>query len=73
MLLLRGCCRRLGRILAGVRRTLIERLWARPAATRLARTGADLLRTRGQLLAENALLYGILLDRPDSLHAISGV
>ena len=56
MLLLRGCCRRLGRIRAGVRRTLVERLWARPAATHLARTGAELRRTRGQLLAEKARL-----------------
>lgn len=56
MLRLRGWCRRLGRILAGVRRTRVERLWAGPAATHLARTGADLRRTRGQLLAENARL-----------------
>jgi putative transposase len=55
MLQFRGCCRQLGRAIAGVRRTLVERLWARPATTHLAGTGADLLRTRGQLLAENAL------------------
>ena len=36
--------------------SLATRLWARPAATHLAGTGADLVRTRGQLLAENALL-----------------
>jgi len=39
-----------------VRQALATRLWARPTATHLAGTGADLVRTRGQLLAENALL-----------------
>ncbi len=48
---------RLMRIVAGVRRALIARVWARPAAvTHAAGTGADLLRSRAQLLAENALL-----------------
>jgi len=56
MLLLRGCHCRLIRSLAAVRQARATRLWARPTATHLAGTGADLVRTRGQVLAENALL-----------------
>jgi len=67
MLRLRGCCRRLGRILAGVRRTLVARLWAGPAATHLARTGAELRRTRGRLLAANARLRQPLVVVPRSV------
>ncbi len=51
------CRRRLSGIVAGVRRALGVRLWARPPAmTHATGTGTDLLRTRAQLLAENALL-----------------
>jgi len=38
-----------------VRQARATRLWARPTATHLAGTGADLVRTRGPLLAEDAL------------------
>ncbi len=38
-----------------MRQARATRLWARPTATHLAGTGADLVRTRGQVLAENAL------------------
>ncbi len=61
MLLFRWCRPRMSRLLAGVRQTLATRLWVRPAATHLAGTWADLVRTRGQLLAENALLRQQLL------------
>jgi len=56
MLLFRRCRCRLIRSLAAVRQARATRLWARPTATHLAGTGADLVRTRGQVLAENALL-----------------
>ena len=50
------CRRRLKGIVAGVRRALGARLWTRPPAmTHATGTGTDLLRTRAQLLAENAL------------------
>jgi len=55
MLRFRGCRCRLIRGLAAVRQARATRLWARPTATHLAGTGADLVRTRGQLLAEDAL------------------
>jgi len=61
VLLFRGYFCRLSRGLAGVRHTLATRLWARPVAAHLAGTGVDLARTRGQLLAENALLRQQLL------------
>ncbi len=44
-----------------MRQARATRLWARPTATHLAGTGADLVRTRGQVLAENALLRQQLL------------
>ena len=51
------CCRRLLGLISGVRHALGRRLWARPPAIIHATgTGADLLRSRAQLLAENALL-----------------
>ena len=51
------CRRRLIGVVAGVRRALDARLWARPQArVHAGGTGADLLRSRAQLLAENALL-----------------
>ena len=51
------CRRRLSGLVAGVRHALGARLWARPPAiTHATGTGTDLLRTRAQLLAENALL-----------------
>ena len=51
------CRRRLVGLVAGVRHALAARLWARPpAVTHATGTGADLLRSRAQLLAENALL-----------------
>src|SRR5215211_5005420 len=49
-------CRLLG-LVTDVRRALGARLWARPpAVTQATGTGRDLLRSRAQLLAENALL-----------------
>ena len=66
------CRRRLRGIVAGVRRALGARLWTRPLAMAHATgTGTDLLRTRAQLLAENALLRQQLIvlrrgiKRPD--------
>ena len=54
--------RRLIDCVAGVRRALRTCLWARPVVGRhAAGTGADLLRSRAQLLAENALLRHQLL------------
>ena len=51
------CRRRLLGLVAGVRRALVAHLWARPpAVTHVTGTGTDLLRSRAQLLAENALL-----------------
>ena len=53
----RACRRRLAAIVAGVRRVVRACLWARPVVgTHAAGTGGDLLRSRAQLLAENALL-----------------
>ena len=52
----------LTRLVAGVRRALRACLWARPVlGTHAAGTGADLLRSRAQLRAENALLRQQLL------------
>src|SRR3712207_5431279 len=51
------CRRRLIGLATDVRRALGARLWARPPAMPHATgTGADLLRSRAQLLAENAFL-----------------
>jgi len=55
MLRFRGCHDRLIRSLAAVRQARATRLRARPTATPLAGTGADLVRTRGPERAENAL------------------
>ncbi len=56
MPLFRRCCKWPRGFVARVRQTLRTRLWVRPATTHLAGTGTDLVRTRRQLLAENALL-----------------
>ena len=53
--------RRLTGFVAGVRHALHNRLWARPVRTHTAGTGGDLLRSRAQLIAENALLRQQLL------------
>src|SRR3712207_9341238 len=59
---LERCRRRLSDVVNGVRHAVAARLWPRPAAaTHVAGTGADLLRSRAQLLAENALLRQQLL------------
>jgi len=56
------CRQRLTAIVAGVRHALRGWLWARPAVgTHAKGTGADLLRGRAQLLAENAFLRQQLL------------
>ena len=56
------CRRRLIGIVAGVRRALVARLWARPpVVTHAIGTGTEVLRTRAQLLAGNALLRHQLL------------
>jgi len=58
----RACRRRLTALVTGVRRALCACLWARPAVrTHANGTGGDLLRSRPQLLAENALLRQQLL------------
>ena len=56
MVVFRWCRRGLSRLSAGSQQALGARLWTRPTAAHLAGTGTDLVRTRGQLLAENALL-----------------
>jgi len=56
MMLLRRCRHRLTGIVAGLRHAVRGFLWARPATAHATGTGADLLRGRAQLLAENALL-----------------
>ncbi len=61
MPLLRTCRRWLSGLVSRGRQALGTCLWARPVATHLAGTGTDLARTRGQLLAENALLRQQLL------------
>jgi len=56
------CRRRLLGIGAGLCRALEAHLWARPLAmTHVTGTGTDLVRSRAQLLAENALLRQQLL------------
>jgi putative transposase len=51
------CSRRLTGLITGIRHALRGCLWARPAAgTHATGTGRDLLRTRAQLVAENAFL-----------------
>ena len=57
MAVLNRCRRRLSDFVSSVRQALATHLWPRSAsATHMAGTGADLLRSRAQLLAENALL-----------------
>ena len=57
-----ACCRRLIGLVAGARHALRACLWARPVVgTHAAGTGGGLLRSRTQLLAENALLRQQLL------------
>ena len=56
MRLIERCRRRLTSIAAGIRRAVAAHLWIRPAGIHTTGTGADLLRGRAQLLAENALL-----------------
>jgi hypothetical protein len=57
-----ACRRRLTGLVAGGRRALRACFWARPViATHAAGTGGDLLQSRAQLLAENALLRHQLL------------
>jgi hypothetical protein len=56
MVVFRWCRRGWSRLSAGIQQALGARLWARPTAAHLAGTGTDLVRTRGQLLAENAFL-----------------
>src|SRR6476659_661793 len=61
-MLIQWCRRRLTTIVADVRHGLRNCLWARPAAaTHAAGTTGDLLRSRAQLLAENAFLRQQLL------------
>ena len=56
-MLVSRCRHRLAGIVVGLRRVLRGCLWARPAvATHATGTGGDLLRSRAQLLAENAFL-----------------
>jgi len=58
----RRCHLRLTRLVAGIRHAVCRCLWARPAAgMHAAGTGGDLLRSRSQLLAENAFLRQQLL------------
>ncbi len=55
-MLLARCRRRLARTVTRIRHACCGYLWARPAAAHAAGIGTDLLRSRAQLLAENALL-----------------
>ncbi|CAA9544844.1 MAG: Mobile element protein, partial [uncultured Thermomicrobiales bacterium] len=55
-MLLARCRQRLARIVAVIRHAFRGYVWVRPAAAHAAGTGTDLLRSRAQLLAENALL-----------------
>jgi len=56
-MLVSRCRQRLAGLVAGVRHARRSCLWARPAAvTHATGTGGDLLRSRAQLLAENAFL-----------------
>ncbi len=58
----RRCHLRLTRLVADIRHAVCRCLWARPAAGMpAAGAGGDLLRSRSQLLAENALLRQQLL------------
>ena len=55
--LLHRCCRRLVGIVAGWKQAVVARLWAKPTTlTHAMGTGTDLLRSRAQLLVENALV-----------------
>jgi len=56
LMLLRRCHRLLAGVVADLRHRLDGFLWARPAAAHATGTGTDFLRSRAQLLAENALL-----------------
>jgi hypothetical protein len=68
VMFIHGCRRRLAAIVAGVRHALRTRLWTRPAAvTHATGTGADLLRSRAQVLAENAFLRQQLLVQRHSV------
>ena len=59
---LERCRHRLIAFVQGVRHAVATHLWPRPAsASHVAGTGADLLRSRAQLLAENAFLRQQLL------------
>jgi len=70
---LRRCRRRRVGIVAEWRHALVGHRWPRPAAAHRTGTGTDWARTRGQLLAENALLRRMRQksdnawwERPDS-------
>ncbi len=58
---LRRCRRRRVGLVAEWRHALVGQRWPRPAAAHRTGTGTDWARTRGQLLAENALLRQQLL------------
>ncbi len=55
------CRRRLASIITGIRRAAWVHLWVRPVGMHAVGTGMDLVRSRRQLLAENALLRQQLL------------
>ena len=56
------CRRRLTQVAAECRQAIVARLWARPVAlAHVTGTGRDVVRSRAQLLAENALLRQQLL------------
>ena len=55
MLLIGRCRRRLTGIIAGVRRATEGHLWVRPVGIHATGTGTHLLRSRAELLAENAV------------------
>jgi putative transposase len=66
---LERCRRRLIDFVSGVRHAIAGHLWPRPAPIApVADTGADLLRSRAQLLSENALLRQQLLVLRRSVH-----
>ena len=61
MPLIDRCCRRLAGIIASMRRAVGAHRWVRPAGVQAMGMGADVVRSRAQLLAENALLRQQLL------------
>jgi putative transposase len=67
------CHRRLVSVVTGIRRAARVRVWVRPVGMHAVGTGMDLVRSRRQLLAENALLRQqlIVLRRSSKRSAVT--